>query len=506
MNRKLKYIIRRCENTVLFAIKTIMLVSLFVAFFGVYSYLIPELRVFNRTSIISYGTFVVAILLFIRIYGGFSVGEKKSKEIVNSMLLATLMADIITFLEMYIMGLSTTQIHNFADNHLNLSVIPPLQDIPMKYFLQYYFTTRVLPGLGLLVIVFVLQVLLLYIFSYFGNFVYFKINHPQKSLIVYQDESLLPTVIPKIQKYKKQWRINRLIKYDDPDIKGALLGHSTIFFLDVPKNERTRQVEYCYAHNKNIYILPDVSDIILNHASHVVVDDTAMFASTKQSMSFEQMIIKRICDIIFAVIMILLSSPFMIISALAIKIYDRGPVFYKQARLTKGGREFNVLKFRSMIVDAEKNTGAMLSTENDDRITPVGKILRRFRLDELPQLFNILKGDMSVVGPRPERLVIAKEYEKELPEFRYRLKVKAGLTGLAQIMSKYNTTPKDKLALDLEYIAQYSIWLDIKLILQTMIVFLKKDSTEGVTQQDDDINTILEEIDKGATKPSDKPK
>ena len=148
----------------------------------------------------------------------------------------------------------------------------------------------------------------------------------------------------------------------------------------------------------------------------------------------------------------------------------------------------------------------MLSTENDDRITPVGKILRRFRLDELPQLFNILKGDMSVVGPRPERLVIAKEYEKELPEFRYRLKVKAGLTGLAQIMSKYNTTPKDKLALDLEYIAQYSIWLDIKLILQTMIVFLKKDSTEGITQQDDDINTILEEIDKGAAKPSDKPK
>ena len=145
-----------------------------------------------------------------------------------------------------------------------------------------------------------------------------------------------------------------------------------------------------------------------------------------------------------------------------------------------------------MIVNAEKNTGATIAQKNDSRITPVGKILRRFRIDELPQLFNIFKGDMSVVGPRPERMEIAEKYKKNLPEFQYRLKVKAGLTGLAQIMSKYNTTPKDKLTLDISYIQQYSLWLDIKIILQTLIVFLKSDSTEGSKELPKDITDFVE--------------
>ena len=166
----------------------------------------------------------------------------------------------------------------------------------------------------------------------------------------------------------------------------------------------------------------------------------------------------------------------------------------KQAKkiLRKTNREFNVLKFRSMIVNAEKNTGATIAQKNDSRITPIGKILRRFRIDELPQLFNIFKGDMSVVGPRPERMEIAEKYKQNLPEFQYRLKVKAGLTGLAQIMSKYNTTPKDKLTLDISYIQQYSLWLDIKIILRTLIVFLKSDSTEGSKELPKDITDFVE--------------
>ena len=170
----------------------------------------------------------------------------------------------------------------------------------------------------------------------------------------------------------------------------------------------------------------------------------------------------------------------MIISALAVKLYDRGPVFYKQKRLTLNGREFYVYKFRSMIVDAEKDGKARLASEEDDRITPVGKILRKFRVDEFPQLLNILKGNMSVVGPRPERPELTEEYKKEMPEFSFRLKVKAGLTGYAQVTGAYDTTPYDKLKMDLMYIENYSIRLDLQIILMTIktMFFTPKNNAE----------------------------
>ena len=192
-----------------------------------------------------------------------------------------------------------------------------------------------------------------------------------------------------------------------------------------------------------------------------------------------QLKVKRIFDVIMSFILILLLSPVFLGIAIWIRLDSSGPVFYKQERLTIDGRKFYVLKFRTMVVDAEKS-GAMLAKKNDDRITPVGKFLRATRMDELPQFINVLKGEMSIVGPRPERASIAEEYYKDVPEFRYRLRAKAGLTGLAQIAGKYNTTPKDKLMLDLMYIEKYSVWMDILLIFQTLKVFFKKDSTEGV--------------------------
>ena len=173
-------------------------------------------------------------------------------------------------------------------------------------------------------------------------------------------------------------------------------------------------------------------------------------------------------------------APIMLLVALAIKLEDGGPVFFKQKRMTRNGREFDILKFRSMIVDAEKYAGAVLATDNDPRITKVGKFIRATRMDEFPQLLNILKGDMSVVGPRPEMIENVSKYTAELPEFSYRLKVKGGLTGYAQIVGKYNTSPKDKLVLDLMYIEKYSLWLDFKLIMQTVTVLFKAgDSTKG---------------------------
>ena len=204
--------------------------------------------------------------------------------------------------------------------------------------------------------------------------------------------------------------------------------------------------------------------------------------SRNQGLTIEQRFVKRTMDIVFALLAIVISSPFLLVIAVAIKLYDGGPVFYKQERLTRDRKTFQIIKFRSMKVDSEKQ-GAQLAKKDDDRITPVGKIIRRTHLDELPQIFNILKGEMSFVGPRPERQEIAEKYEEIVPEFRFRLKVKAGLTGYAQVYGKYNTTPYDKLKLDLTYIQTYSAWLDVKLMLMTFKIMFQKENTEGVDEK-----------------------
>ena len=214
-------------------------------------------------------------------------------------------------------------------------------------------------------------------------------------------------------------------------------------------------------------------------ADNIHLFDTSLLLFRHRGLTAEQQFMKRAFDIITSLTGILLASPFMIVIALCIKLYDGGPVFYKQERLTKGGKVFYVMKFRSMRVDSEKQ-GARLAMKHDDRVTPVGRILRNIHFDELPQLFNILKGDMSMVGPRPERPQIAAEYKKVIPEFDYRLKVKAGLTGFAQVYGKYNTTPYDKLKLDLTYIENYSFVMDIKLMFLTFKILFQKENTEGV--------------------------
>jgi len=232
---------------------------------------------------------------------------------------------------------------------------------------------------------------------------------------------------------------------------------------------------------------PKISDIILTGTTRIHLFDTPLLMSRNHGFSVEERAGKRILDIIVSGLGILITAPIMLIIAICVKAYDRGPVFYYQDRLTYKGKEFKICKFRSMCVDSEKQ-GARLASKNDSRITPVGKVLRNLHLDELPQLFNVFKGDMSLVGPRPERRVIMDEYEKEIPEFHYRLKVKAGLTGYAQVYGKYNTTPYDKLKLDLFYIENYSFLLDIKLLFMTVKIFFQKEVSEGV--EDTQVNAL----------------
>jgi len=189
-------------------------------------------------------------------------------------------------------------------------------------------------------------------------------------------------------------------------------------------------------------------------------------------LQFEDKIIKRAMDIILSLIILPFILPFMFLAAIAIKIHDKGPIIYKQKRLTINSKEFEVYKFRSMILDAEKDGIARLATDEDKRITPIGNVLRKFRIDEFPQIINVLKGDMSLVGPRPERPELTQEYIKEMPEFTFRLNVKAGLTGFAQVIGKYDTTPYDKLKMDLMYIERYSILTDFKIIMMTLKTML----------------------------------
>ena len=246
---------------------------------------------------------------------------------------------------------------------------------------------------------------------------------------------------------------------------------------------RNQILKFTYDKSIRTYITPKISDVILRGADEIHLFDTPLLLSRNLGITFEQRLIKRILDLVMGIFCFVIASPFMLLTALAIKLYDKGPVIYSQERLTLDGKTFKVYKFRSMIVDAEKDGVARLAKQSDDRITPVGKVIRKIRFDELPQLVNIIKGDMSFVGPRPERPEIAKQYEEIIPEFSYRLKAKAGLTGYAQVMGKYNTTPYDKLKLDLMYIEQQSFVLDLKIILLTIKTIFVPDSTEGVSNE-----------------------
>ena len=234
--------------------------------------------------------------------------------------------------------------------------------------------------------------------------------------------------------------------------------------------------------NPSLILAVSFMAIILIGAGQNTMFDSPLLVTRVRGLKWEEAFIKRVIDIIISLILCIPTVIVTLIVAIADMIWDRGPIFYTQERLTQNGKTFRILKFRSMKVDSETD-GARLAAKDDDRITKIGKILRATHLDELPQVFNILMGQMSVVGPRPERPEIAAQYEEEIPEFRFRLKVKAGLTGYAQVYGKYNTTPYDKLKLDLYYIQHYKVWTDIQLILMTFKIMFLKENTEGVEKE-----------------------
>lgn len=451
--------IKVLERTWLFLMRAALFLCLFFAFFWTFSIRYPWILRLSRTAAVTMLTFVVAEICLQSIYGGYAVGKQRSKAIINNLILATGITDVVTYFQLSIMNTNA------------------------RFNAQFR-----LANPWLLLAAFLLQFFLIVIFAYAGNEIYFCVNPPEKCIIITTSQYSLNKIVPKIQRYGKQYRICDVIDYSSIQVYDRILECDTVFIYDVPVGERARLIEYCYDNHKNIYYNLELCDVVSLGAQHIMLEDKSLICAAIKEMPLEQRFIKRTMDLVVSLLGVIISSPIMLGCAIAIKACDHGPVFFKQERATRDGKVFQVYKFRTMAVhdpDAPQES----AKANDARITPVGKYLRKFRLDELPQLFNILKGEMSLVGPRPEMMENVQRYTKQLPQFEYRLRVKAGLTGLAQVYGKYNTSPKDKLILDLIYIQKYRFWLDIKLLLQTLLIFLKSsDSTEGFSEE----KTIIE--------------
>ena len=299
-------------------------------------------------------------------------------------------------------------------------------------------------------------------------------------LMIYGTDKALGLKV-KIDSRRDKYKITEMISIDEgyDRICSTVVNFDAVMLNDVPAQIRNDILKFCYQNEIRVYVAPKLTDVIMRGAKDVTLFDTPIFLVKGTGLTITQKAVKRLMDIVLCLIAMIVAAPIMLVVAIAIKIEDRGPVFYKQKRATRYGETFDILKFRSMIVDAEKAGISIPATGHDPRITKVGRVIRAMRIDELPQILNILKGDMSIVGPRPERVEHVEEYTRKIPEFEYRLKVKGGLTGYAQIYGKYNTGAYDKLRMDLLYIENYSILLDIKLILTTIRIMFSKDSTEG---------------------------
>ncbi len=388
------------------------------------------------------GIYAALAALFIYSMDGFQVGNLQRFDLVLAQWIGMLFTNAVTYLQLCLIANSF------------LSLIP-------------------------LVVLTLADLVICAVSVFFFSWLYHRAYAPCRMIMVYGSDSAIEMKI-KMDHFQKNYIVDRLISMDEglEKICTELVHYDGIVINDVPAQMRNDILKFCYQHDLRAYVVPKLTDLIIRGAEPVSTFDTPMMVVQDFGLTAQQRFFKRLMDIVISLAGVILTAPIMAAVAIAIKWEDGGPVFFKQKRVTQGGREFEILKFRSMIVDAEKHTGAVFAVENDSRITKVGHFIRAVKLDEIPQFFNILRGDMSIVGPRPERKVFIEEFCREMPEFAYRTKVKAGLTGYAQIYGTYNTTPYDKLRMDMMYISNYSLSLDIKLMLTTIRILFRKEHPE----------------------------
>lgn len=425
------------------------LVALFFGLMSIHNwYLLHPSRTLATTLL----TFFTMLVVMNAVYGGYAVGKKKSKPVISSMSLSIIATDLISYLQLQIMNVN-------ENNNDHLVLFGP--DFP------------------LLLLCMALQVAVIIFWVRLGNNMYFSINPPQRCLLVLGHACERACLMRKLNVYRLQWQVTNTLLYDDPHLEEQLAQVDTVILGSVPEDRRNGLLLTCYAHQKNVLCHAALEDIMVSNGKQTIVDDAPFLEITAAHMTLNQRIIKRLMDLTVSGLGLVIFSPVMALIALAIHLEDGGPVIFRQQRVTLRGRVFTIYKFRTMRAQGENAPAQHSAAKDDPRITRVGRLLRRTRLDELPQLVNIFRGDMTLVGPRPEMVENVTRYKAELPDFVYREKMKAGLTGYAQIEGKYNTSPEDKLMLDLMYIESFSIWLDIKLLFRTLTVFFRSDSTEG---------------------------
>ncbi len=400
----------------------------------------------RRGNWVLIGLYAVIIILMSKLFGAFKVGYMRVQDVIIAQICSVICTNIIAYIQLALIG-------------------------------RWKFPNHIGPMLRLTATNLVLVIL----WVIFMRWIYNTIYPPKSVILVYDQhnpEKLLKNIASRRDKYEIEEAVP--VSRGSDYIKDHILNHEACILGDIPSHERNLLVKYCFEKGVRCYCSPKISDIMLMGAEKIHMFDTPLLLMRNRGLTAEQQFVKRLLDVVVCTLLAIILSPLLLIIALLVKVYDRGPVFYRQERLTQYGRVFQIIKFRSMRVDSETKSGARLAAQGDSRITPVGRVLRKIHFDELPQLFNIIRGDMSIVGPRPERPQIAAQYEKEIPEFSYRLKVKAGLTGYAQVYGKYNTKPYDKLKLDLTYIENYSLLLDLQLVATTVKVLFQRENTEGV--------------------------
>jgi len=390
--------------------------------------------------------YALFIMVFSRAFGALKVGYLKTWDIMYSQFLTILCVNGVTYLQLSLINGDW----KFLENSKEMFLLC------------------------------VLDIILVLLWAIFMRWIYAFIYPPHEMLLIYGDISP-DSIIRKLESRKDKYHVKDKVALSAgiETVYERIRQYDAVLIGDIPVQDRNQFIKYCFEQDIRCYGIPKISDIMIRNSESIDLFDSPLLLFRNNGLTYRQMFVKRAMDIAISLAGILISSPVMLLIAAFVKWYDHGPVFYRQKRLTKDGQEFEILKFRSMVVNSEKH-GARLAKKNDSRITPIGRVIRRLHFDELPQLFNILKGDMAFVGPRPERREITDEYAKAIPEFPYRLKVKAGLTGYAQVYGQYNTVPYDKLKMDLTYITSYSIWLDIKLIILTVKILFQKEKSEGV--------------------------
>jgi len=424
-----------------------------VTFFLLLSVTNPQILNYSRTAAITMATFAIVLFILTNVYGGYRLGINKPRSVFFSILITIILTDIVTYVQLQIMNV------NPANNpHLIL------------------FGEDFLLLCGTLLI----QAGIIYLFVKLGHSLYFRINPPERCCIIASSQEQADHIAEKLNSFPQKYRLCDVLHYNCDDLLDTIQAHDAVFLSGIPDTEEAQIEAYCYKQGKSMYLLAELEDVIISSSSRIVIDDTPFLHTHRVEPSLLQRLMKRLMDIVISSLGIVVLSPMMLIAAISIKCTSKGPVFFRQERATLNGKIFRIIKFRTMY-DQDTSSVEESAFENDARITKPGRMLRKYRIDELPQLFNVFVGDMSVVGPRPEMLENVDRYTREVPEFEYRKKMKAGLTGLAQIDGKYNTAPKDKVILDLLYIEQFSLSLDIKLMLRTITVLFRHDSTEGFT-------------------------